>query len=227
MTAFSGYIEKEYSVLYTDTLSTYPKEVGEKKLKPRSYLAKNFILPQFKSAFSVTGTLQSGLCYFNLITESAFGIDVDSLINIDLEYYRGKLKNDYPQFPYGTIYLTGYSNQSECFKGYKLIVNKQESLIWQEMQFSSLIFKPGIENWEDKLSENGQSNNLDEVVIKLMKIQKEEDEQKPLDEQVGIGGQILATKLQTNKESKTIQIVSEIIHEFDDFEDLGEEMIKK
>lgn len=223
MTAIAQIVSKNFAFIGSDTFATYPKEIDDTQLRPRSYTNKTFLLPQFKSAFAVSGTLQAGLCFFNFIVESAYGIDIDSLLNIDLSYYDKRLKTNYEQYPTGSLYLTGYSNSSKRFKGFKLLVAFNAELKWQELPSDSFIFKPVVEDWENKLPRD--SANYCDLIKEVMIIQKYEDEQKEFIEQVGIGGQVQCTQLAIDKGSDNLIIVTQIVHQFDDFETLGNKMI--
>lgn len=224
MSSFIGIIETKFAILGTDTLTTYPTKEGDTEIKPRSYSCKSFLLPQFQSTFAVTGILQTGLYFFNYIVENAFGIDIDSLTNIDLQIFRKKLESEYPSFPRGNIYLMGYSNKMECFKSFKLQIKENTKLEWEKIKSNSFIHKPEVKNWEEKISPNEESS-YEEIIVNLMKIQKEEDEQRKLVEQVGIGGQIVLNQLGHDKQGR-FNIISKIIHEFDDYETLGNQMIQ-
>ena len=54
--------------------------------------------------------------------------------------------------------------------------------------------------------------------------QKEEDHQKRIEDQVGIGGEILKTNLIISDINQLL-IESKMIYKFDDYENLGEEML--
>ena len=229
MSAFIGIIEKDYVLIATDTLSTYPLQNGNTELIPRSYTIKTFPLPQYKSAFAITGTFQVGLCYFNYIVESTYGIDIDSLININLNPFTKKITSEYNQLLSGTIYLFGYSNKSQSFKGFKLIFNPKNKLSWVNLPDNCFIFKPDVNDWEKKLRMDNERNerfDTTKFIIDLMKIQKAEEMKKDLKCRVGIGGQILLTQLGFETDSKTFTINTQIIHEFDDYIRLGNEMTK-
>ena len=153
----------------------YPKQHDDTQLRPRSYSCKTFLLPQFKSAFATTGVLQIGLCFFNFMVESAYGIDIDSLVNIDLKYFQQQLKLDYKNLNSdlkGTIYLFGYSNVSKRFKGFKLLVDLESTLEWQAFPSEGFMFKPVIDNWEDKIPHTERTNYC-ELIAKLNKNPKE------------------------------------------------------
>ncbi len=225
MTAFIGIIEKDYAVIGSDTLSTYPLKPGEKELEPRSYTCKTFLLPHFKSAFSVTGILQLALSFHSFMVESALGIDIDSIINIDLIHFKQKINTNYTQFPSGTIYLVGFSYSAKCFKSFKLVVENDNELFWHKFPDNSFIAKPLVEDWESKLSQSGESSNYSNIIVKLMQIQKKEDEQKSVSEQVGIGGEVLITQLHYNEETNLVTMVTTIPFEFDDFDAKGERIM--
>src|SRR5690606_13781991 len=142
---------------------------------------------------AVTGTLQAGLSFFNFTTEKIYGIDVDSLVGIDLSHFKSMLHSNYnnKEFPMGTIYLLGYSIKDEAFKGYKFIININEDLKWEATPLDNFMFKPYVDNWEEKLTTDQQRSSLQEFVTDLMKLQKAEDENKTIEEQVGIGGEIV------------------------------------
>ena len=63
MTAINIFLTKKNAIVYSDTLATNPLKKGDKKLKPKLYTNKIFVLPQFKSVFALTGILQWGLSF--------------------------------------------------------------------------------------------------------------------------------------------------------------------
>lgn len=224
MTAFAGLASSEFAIIGTDTLATYPLEHGDTQLKPRSYTCKTFLLPQFKSAFTVTGVMQIGLGFFNYIVESAFGTNIDSLINLNLKAFQKKLKLEYGHFPtgdvVGTLYLFGFSDTANRFRAFKLSMNLTTDLNWEALE--GFIFKPAVDEWEDKT----KGESYCDLITDLIKVQKYEDEQKEVSDQVGIGGQILCTQLSIDKQTNNVVIVSQITYQFEDFEVHGNKMIK-
>lgn len=160
----------KYAIIASDTLCSFKPKEDDIELLPRSYTCKTFLLPQYKSAFAVTGTLQAGLCFFNNTVEFTYGFDIDSLVNIDLIYFRKKLESEYLDFPTGTIYLFGYSSL-KTFKGFKLVVNSTAELKWSEMPAENIIFKPFVDNWEEKLSQTDSQRNTHQLIIEIMKLQ--------------------------------------------------------
>lgn len=226
MTAFIGIVNQDFAIIATDTLSTYPLEEGHLVLRPRSFTCKTFLLPQFKAAFSVTGTLQLGLCFHVFMVERALGIDIDSLINIDLSLLRNELETKYNHTAVGTIYLVGYSYSSRRFKCFKMTVaENSEELIWVEFSGDNIIFKPSVSDWESKISTTGESADYCELITKIMLVQKKEDEEKPVTEQVGIGGEIIYTHLVYDSEKSEIIFVSRIPFKFDDYDSQGERIM--
>jgi hypothetical protein len=119
--------------------------------------------------------------------------------------------------------MTGYSNSSKKFKSFKLLVDFNTEFKWQVLPSDSFIFKPVVEDWENKLPKDNV--NYCDLIKEMMLIQKDEDEQKEFIEQVGIGGQVQCTKLTIDRESENLIVVTQIVHQFDDFETLGNEMI--
>jgi hypothetical protein len=224
MSAFFGFISKKYAIIASDTLCSFKPQEGDSELLPRSYTCKTFLLPQYKSAFAITGTLQAALCFFNNTVEFTYGIDVDSLVNIDLVHFRKKLESDYKDFPTGTIYLLGYSFEQETFKGFKLLVDPKAVLKWGEMPIENLIFKPLVESWEEKLPKHDSQTNTHQLIIDLMKLQKQEDKAKQLSEQVGIGGEIVCTELVIDNQTGVLTTTTQIIHQFNDYLILGDRM---
>jgi hypothetical protein len=120
--------------------------------------------------------------------------------------------------------LFGYSDIEKRFKGFKLVVELEDNLEWQRVPHESLIFKPAVNNWRNKLSAMGDIIDYSKLIVELMKIQKQEDEQKEPMEQVGIGGQIVITQLGFEESANNITIVTRVAHQFDDYVELGNKM---
>ncbi len=219
MSAVFSFITKNDAVLATDTICSFKPTASDSKLIPRSFTNKMFFLPQFKSAFAVTGTLQAGLSFFNFTTEKIYGIDVDSLVGIDLSHFTSMLhsNSNNEEFPIGTIYLLGYSIKDETFKGYKLIININEDLKWEATPLDNFMFKPYVANWEEKLTTDQQRSSLQEFVTDLMKLQKAEDENKTIEEQVGIGGEIVYSYFFIDQETNRFTFNTQILHRFHDY----------
>lgn len=217
MSAVFSYISKKEAVLATDTICSFKPGPSDTKLIPRSFTSKAFFLPQFKSAFAITGTLQAGLCFFDYMVEHTYGIDIDSLVGIDLSQFRLILESNHEEFPTGTIYLIGYSLNDETFKGYKLIINPTENLGWELTPQENFMFKPYIEGWEEKLTVDPPRSSLQDFVIDLMKLQKIEDEKKSIGEQVGIGGEIVYSYFFIEQETNRFTVNTQILYRFQDY----------
>lgn len=220
MTAINIFLTKKNAIVYWDTLATNPLKKGDKKLKPKLYTNKVFVLPQFKSVFAVTGSLQLGLAYFKFLSESFIGMDVDSIKNIELKYFKTFLKENYNLKLFGKIYLIGFSVKEKIIKGFKLEINIDGIFVWNEIQ-EGLLIKPEVENIETFFL---TQENIDNGFVQLMISQKEEDHQKRIEDQVGIGGEILKTNLIISDINQLL-IESKMIYKFDDYENLGEEML--
>lgn len=224
MSSFIALINNKNAWIATDTLCSFAPTGNETTLVPRNFTCKSFSLPQFKSIFAVTGTLQLGLCFFTHTAEFTYGTDIESLVGIDLKHFKEKLQSSYEQSPTGTIYLIGYSQGEDKFRGYKLIVNKEAAFGWEELPSDGLIFKPGFDNWEDKMLAFGENKTVERFVTNLMTLQKQEDIVKPIEEQVGIGGEIVLTNLEMNEQTKTLVTVTQIVHKFDDYFEMWAKM---
>lgn len=217
MSSFIAIINNRNAWLATDTLCSFVPTGSEPRLVPRNFTCKTFALPQFKSVFAVTGTLQLGLCFFAHTVEFTYGTDIESLVGIDLKHFKEKLNSSYEQTPTGTIYLIGYSEDKEIFRGYKLVAGPEATFAWEELPSDGLIFKPAIANWEDKMTAMGENKTVEQFVINLMTLQKQDDIEKNINEQVGIGGEIVLINLEMNEQSKTLVTFTQIIHRFDDY----------
>lgn len=217
MSAVFSIIHKTEAILAADTLCSFKPSNNDTILLPRSFTCKIFFLPQFKSSFAITGTLQAGLCFFSFMVEFTYGRDIDSLTGISLDDFRSKLKSDYDEYPTGTIYLIGYSLFDETFKGYKLIIGPEENFEWIQIPQGNLMFKPVVDDWDQKLTIDPPRLTYQEFVIDLMKLQKTEDEMKSISNQVGIGGEIVYSYLFIDNESKKFNVLTQIIYQFDDY----------
>ncbi|MBK9933921.1 MAG: hypothetical protein IPP05_07185 [Cytophagaceae bacterium] len=130
------------------------------------------------------------------------------------------MKENYNLKLFGKIYLIGFSVKEKIIKGFKLEINIDGIFVWNEIQ-EGLLIKPEVENIETFFL---TQENIDNGFVQLMISQKEEDHQKRIEDQVGIGGEILKTNLIISDINQLL-IESKMIYKFDDYENLGEEML--
>lgn len=225
MSSFIGMYSDEYAYLATDTLVRWPYEKGDIMHKPLVFANKVYHLPHLKSAFGVTGTQQLGTALYIFLNEHCIGTSINSIVHIDLNVFAAYLAQHYDERAHGTIYLYGLDVLSNTFKGYWMVANKGAgSFLWNAFKpfsedgwcaFPDL--EPDHWNRAQEVAVASEAEDLFATfMLETIKIQKEEDEKKPLTERVGIGGEVVITLI-TNGETG-FQITSLVVYKFADYE---------
>jgi len=124
-----------------------------------------------------------------------------------------ELNAEYSEFGNSTIYQFGYSEESQAFRGFTYKSATNFNL--EEYEYGA-VYKPQPFGHFDVYA-TMEEHGIDDAFIKLMELQKAEDDL--LDEKVGIGGEIHRLVLQKNS------FKIEIIHKFPDYELQYKEMI--
>lgn len=231
MSAIVGILKRDMAYVATDTLARDLFQEGDTYVKPSHFASKTFHLPQFKSIFGVTGYQAVGLVFYEFLTQRCIGSYINSIVNIDPEIFREEIQIKHSIPLHGTIYLYGVDNNSNEFKGYWLPVNKQdEPMTWRPLKYTeqdtfAMAMVPQVDNWSDQIIE-GPNKTMVDLMNELVIIQKRDDESKPIEQQVGIGGEIVVTQIAHTEEGKLI-ICSFVTHTFSDYDKHFDMMLNK
>ncbi len=224
MSSFIGVYGDNWAYLGTDTLVRHPTGPNDQVINPKSFASKVYHLPQFKSAFGVTGYQQLGVAFYLYLHEHCIGTNIDSIRKMPVMLFISYLTKHFGEEVNGTIYLYGIDSESNIFKAYQLPVYRDgEPIEWNVLRNYNddrvWCIKPSIdtEDWhEAEDAAVGDDGNVETLITELMKIQKRNDAQRPLTEQVGIGGEVIITQMQFGEAGFSIS--SRVVHKFEDFD---------
>lgn len=205
MTALNFVFYEEAIFIAMDTLS-----ISSIDKTPYKFTSKIFPLPHLRGVMCGTGNMDLILDWHRTIQKNIVAQSIDYFAKNSSDILI-KLNEKYPEYTTTTIYQFGFSESIGKFRGFAFRSTnnfKQEELNYCIAQKPEVNFN--FDNFEDDVDKN---------LIDLMKLQKQEDDQK-LDK-VGIGGEIHRMIL-TKDASRT-----DIIHRFSDFELQYDQMLKK
>jgi hypothetical protein len=182
-------------------------------------LADKFIpLPHLNMVLTGTGYHGFLLEWYRALQREAAPIDVEHLNEftpglLQETWLRFKRKTDLPESPPGSggskICHLGYSERKERFVGY--YYDLKDDFAPTAVRPGQEYLMPKMEGVHDALLEGDYTPQ--EQVIAFFRRAKELDEQKPVEERVGIGGEIKFLK-QTQQGHVCLTI-----HRFDDYEE--------
>lgn len=217
-------------IIGSDTLACKPWEMGEPSLQPVYFTSKVYHVPHLKSALGSTGHHFIGNGFYEFL-RSYIGTDIQSILEIDLLRVINELKKLGPENALGTIFLYGFDRSENKFRGYYLFIDlSKTSAEWRELgsmeQEDGFLTKPLVDDITNKISQTFPDEELDGVslVKRIIFIQKQEDDQRPGNEQVGIGGDIVLTWMGFNGDN--FKITSEVIYSFPDKEVVFKKMLE-
>lgn len=214
----------------SDTLACKPWEEGETSLQPLFFTSKVYHLPHLKSVLGSTGYHFIGNGFYEFLRKY-IGTDIQSILEIDLDIVVNEFRKAGPADAFGTIFLYGFDNSANIFKGFFLFIDLSKSTFeWKEIDSmekeGGFLTKPQIDDLTNKLNQTFPDEELDgvSVIKRIVCIQKQEDDKKPGNEQVGIGGDIVLTWMGFNGDN--FKITSEIIYSFPDKQAVFKKMLE-
>jgi hypothetical protein len=223
MSAFIGVYTDNWVCMGTDTLVRHPTGLNDRAINPKSFASKVYHLPQFKSAFGVTGYQQLGVAFYLYLHEHCIGTDINSIWKIPVKLFIAYLNEHFDQKVEGTIYLYGIDANSNLFKAYQLPVYRNDELSeWNILRNynddGAFCIRPAIdvEDWHKADDAVAGDIHIETLITELIKIQKVNDERRPVIEQVGIGGEIIITNMQFGVAGFSVS--SRVVHKFEDFD---------
>lgn len=210
MSAINFSIQEDSVVIAADTLSLTADDKVPQTLTP-----KFFYVPNLQGVITGTGIFQFVLEWYRhvLLEEVARDIgDLDGQVQKPLSLIWDQYRRMIPEGISTTIYHFGYSEDAGRFMGYGYHSGRGfESRRLPD----GLSGKPAIEGMFDSID---LSQPLPEVMIRMIEEQKVHDESLPVEERLGIGGEVQF--LYMNEQGAEIRT----IHRFDDYEDVYREI---
>ena len=206
MTALNFHIQPDEIYIAMDTLAISPPS-AESFL----YTTKFYFLPHLKMIICGTGLAKIIIDWFVRVNTSMLVQDVCHLNEFTVNALRD-LGSQYAlsEKLTATIYHFGWSELENCFTGFAYRSEK-------DFQSERLGYGTGIKPHFDQIDwVDGEGIDF----IKIIKQQRLLDRQRPLNQQVGIGGEIHMIHMNQNGTS----IVQ--LHRFDDYDDEYAQMIK-
>ena len=223
MTALNYMLSSDAVCITMDTLASRSDDKT-----PFIFTSKIFPVPHLNGVICGTGISNFILDWFVFVNSSCL---VKDMINLDLytpeqlnllfsKYQENKEINQ----PRSTIYHFGYDVTKREFAGFAY---RSEKCFVSEQLIFSIGMKP--EPSFIKKGEIPELNGLPDAFIKIMKIQKEEDEKFLGDEKVGVGGDIhffYMSKNQSSEDCLPILMQIQHCHRFSDYENMYAQMLK-
>jgi len=214
MTAVDFILSKESVLVATDTLA-----LDENK-RPLRFCTKVFPLPHIKCLICGVGSLQHLLRWFKFVEERCLVDNITVLNDIAkdiLPKLKLEIEQEYKAEISSTIYHFGFNSITNEMEGYALRCN--DNYIPQKMG-DGIGVRPQ-EGIIDKINNNEISvSNHVELFIEFIKSQKLYDDNLPIAEKVGIGGEIQMFVLQ--KEGHYFRT----IYRFEDYDKYYSDMLK-
>jgi len=170
-------------IIATDTLSR------TKDGKSLNFVSKIFPLPHLKSVICGTGSLNLMVDWFSFVQRQVIGKDITILDKIaPTELKKIFNKYEFDGEVTSTIYHFGYSKKENRFIG---LAYRSTNDFVSERLSDGIGIKPYGEEIKDfTLQQQTKDKGIVDSLIEIMKKQREIDESKKLEENVGIGGEI-------------------------------------
>lgn len=237
MSAIVGLLFDEAVFIGTDTLATRPYQQGDTELKPFNFVHKVFQLPHFKSAFAYVGYQHVGARFYQYLSQMFVGKDINSIISVGLDHFKTIIDASELAGYYATVYLYGYDDNVKKFKGYRAHLGHEDGEIYTWIPLRSFTESPGetvfvmsppVEGYWDKIPrffpEKEGGLTYEELVERLVILQKYEDGDRAPNEQVGIGGEVVLTTLYISQ-NHLFAASTNVVHQFFDKETVGNYMM--
>ncbi len=208
MTALNYILLPDQVYIAMDTLAS-----SEQK-EPLSYFTKIFQVPHLKGVICGTGCSQIILDWYNFIQTQVIAKDIFLLNNFATEKLL-EISAKYPQMS-ATIYHFGYNEKEECFYGFAFRSTKKYEI---EKLVYGIGIKPPDELDLKYCQELIIEKRLPQVFIEYITMQKAIDQNKPKDERLGIGGEVIYLVMNCNVQYLTV------CYRFDDYNDLFQQML--
>lgn len=206
MTAINFMFDADTVVIAMDTLS-----ISEDRT-PFKFVSKIFPLPHLRSVMCGTGNLDLILEWYTTIQKNVISYDIDIFSQLTSATLK-KLNAKHPPEATTTIYQFGYSHKQKSFRGF--VYRSTNEFASEEYEYCTA-HKPQVDFDFFREAEN---HGLDEAFIKLITLQKLEDDASI--DRVGIGGEI--HKFIMTRDSYHL----DTIHRFPDHEEQYGVMVDK
>ncbi|WP_159467350.1 hypothetical protein [Dyadobacter sp. 3J3] len=230
MSAIVGILLDDQVMLGSDTLACKPWEEGELRLTPAYFTSKVYHVPHLKSLFGITGFHFIGNTFYDFLRQY-IGLDIRSILEIDLAKFAVELRKVGIDDAFGTIFLYGFDDKESIFKGYYLFMDLcKTDFQWKKLpsfKDGELLTKPAVSGITNKMELVFQNEELNakSIIKRAISIQKSEDDQRLASQQVGIGGDIVWTWMGYN--GSNFSIISEVIYTFPDKKEAFKIMLEK
>jgi hypothetical protein len=204
----------------TDTISW---KKGKDDLIPFNFVTKTIYLPQFKCCFAVQGQA--------FLLNQIFSFSMSKAIAYDASSFFDVCKNSLPKVldtttcdeeHIGTVFIIGFSIEAQSMCTYKSIVTKT-NIEFETMGNVSFI-KPMISNYDEiyqrvieLTKDKGKFDFYRSLIIEVMKQQKIEEKAIPINNKVGIGGQVQFTFMPPVDELGEITYLVEMAYTLDNY----------
>ncbi|WP_340031137.1 hypothetical protein NSQ20_25520 [Paenibacillus sp. FSL K6-1122] len=200
MTAINVVFDKNQLILSMDTLVS-----RSFSRVPMKFTTKILLLPHLNSVICGTGNLDLLHDWYIYIQRKLISRDVEYFSDVATECLI-ELNEKHPKEATSTIFHFGYSEAESVFKGY--LFKSEENFEKRDIPYGTLL-KPHADF--DVYQEYEENGNLQQTFIRLMELQKTNDDRLETG-WAGIGGEIQLLFM------KKDSIKLDTVHRFEDYE---------
>ena len=171
----------EYVIAMADTLASVASGI------PHMFVTKIFPLPHINTIICGTGNYNTVLAWYNFIQESVIANNVDDLDQVsplNIRNIYNKITGNNPIFT--TIYHFGFIEKTEKYSGYAY--RSKNDFVSEKLEKGFGIKPPDEIDIEKMLSVS--DGDTYKVFSEICKKQKEVDDNRSIDERLGIGGSV-------------------------------------
>jgi len=213
MSALLFLLQADGVYVATDSLS-----LAADTKKPFKYATKIFYLPHLQTIVCGTGSFDMVIDWYVLVQKNVVARNILYLNEIAPAQLRDMSKRlGLPNELSSTIYHFGFLEEENRFVGY--VYRSAKEYASEQLPYS-VGFKPPDGIQQEVVLKDVLDKGLPKGFVDLMKRQKEIDDAKPIQERLGIGGEVYFMVLNS---SRAVMVTS---HRFDDYMAVWNEMLE-
>jgi hypothetical protein len=212
VTALMFVLSPDSVVIGTDTLAVLPTDKS-----PHKYASKVFMLPHLGAVICGTGVFQLPLDWYMDIQSSVLARDMDFMNEIAPERLRS-IWSRIGADGTSTVYHFGYSPHDGAYVGYAF--RSTNDFARERLEYGIGI-KPALDELIMVAREMAEEPDIHAMVVSLIESARALDDDLPVDDRVGIGGEIHLLTLTAGRQ------IGWVVRPWPDFESLYEQMLAR
>lgn len=210
MTALMFVLSKDSVVIGMDTLAVLPDDKS-----PHKYASKAFMLPHLGAVICGTGVFQLPLDWYVDIQSNLIARDMDFMNEIAPDRLR-QIWSRIGAPGTSTVYHFGYSPGEDAYVGYAF--RSTNDFIGERLEYGIGI-KPALDELITIAGEMVDEPDIYAVIVSLIESARALDDNLPVDDRVGIGGEIHLLTLTAGRQ------IGWVVRPWPDFESLYDQML--